>query len=120
MKIVFTTSGNTLFSQLDTNFGRATSFLVYDMNDNSYEVISNEKNLNAAQGAGIQSAESVVRSGAKVVITGNCGPKACRVLNSAGVKVYKSDAPTIIAALGHYRAGHLDEIQTSDTLGHQV
>ena len=86
MKIVFTTSGSDLNAPLDSRFGRTPKFLVYDLDSETFEVVDNQQNLNAAQGAGIQSAEAVARLRAKALVTGHCGPKAFRVLLAAGIK----------------------------------
>ena len=86
MKIAFSTSGETLDSPLDARFGRAPKFLVYDLDSETFEVVDNRQNLNAAQGAGIQSAETVARLGVNILVTGHCGPKAFRVLRAAGIK----------------------------------
>jgi predicted Fe-Mo cluster-binding NifX family protein len=118
MKIVFTTSGNTLDAPLDPRFGRAAKFLVYDLESGAFEVVDNERNLNAAQGAGIQSAEAVARSGARCVVTGHFGPKAFRVLSTAGIKIYNTDAPTVAEALELYRSGKLVEARSADVEGH--
>lgn len=118
MKIVLTTSGNDINAPLDSRFGRAPKFLVYDLNDGTFEVVDNEQNLNAPQGAGIQSAETVARLGATVLVTGHCGPKAYRVLTSAGIKIYNTNAPTVAAALDQYRSGKLVEAKTADVEGH--
>jgi predicted Fe-Mo cluster-binding NifX family protein len=118
MKIAFTTSGTDLNAPLDSRFGRAPKFLVYDLETNAFEVVDNQQNLNAAQGAGIQSAETVARLGAKAIVTGHCGPKAFRVLSAAGIKIYNTDAPTVAAALEQYRAGKLLEATGADVGGH--
>lgn len=118
MKIAFTTSGDDLNSPLDNRFGRAPKFLVYDLDKSTFEVVDNQQNLNAAQGAGIQSAETVARLGAKAVVTGHCGPKAFRVLSAAGVKIYNTDASTVAAALELYRSGKLIESSAADVEGH--
>ena len=118
MKIAFSTSGEGLDAPLDARFGRAPKFLVYDLQEGGFAVIDNRQNLNAAQGAGIQSAETVVRSGAAALVSGHCGPKAFRVLSAAGVKVYASDAPTVAAALEDFKAGRLREASGADVEGH--
>ncbi len=118
MKIVFTTSGSGVNAPLDSRFGRAPKFLVYDLCSETFEVVDNEQNLNAAQGAGIQSAETVAKLGAKALVTGHCGPKAFRVLLAAGLKVFNTDAPTVAEALEQYRAGRLTEAKTADVGGH--
>jgi predicted Fe-Mo cluster-binding NifX family protein len=120
MRIAFTTSGKDLESPLDARFGRAPGFLVYDVDSGAAEYIDNQQSLDAAQGAGIQAAETVVRSGAQVVVTGHCGPKAFRVLSAAGVKVYNTDQPTVAAALAAYKAGTLKPAESADVEGHWV
>ncbi len=118
MRIAFTTSGNDLTAPLDRRFGRAAAFLVYDTDSRTFEVVDNLQNLNAAQGAGIQAAEAVARTGAKAVVTGNCGPKAFRVLEAAGIKVYNASAATIEEALVMYREGRLAEAAAANVEGH--
>ncbi len=118
MKIAFSTSGTDLNGQLDSRFGRAPRFLIYHLESDSFELVDNTQNLNAAQGAGIQSAETVARSGAKVLITGHCGPKAFRVLSAAGIKIFNCNPVTIAEALALYREGKLEESTNADVEGH--
>ena len=118
MKLAFTTLGENLNSPLDPSFGRARNFLVYDLQTQAIEIISNAQNLQAAQGAGIQAAQTIAKAGAKVLITGHCGPKAFRVLEAAGIKVFNTDAATIAEALTRYHAGSLSEAKTANVEGH--
>lgn len=120
MKIALTTSGDDLHAPLDSRFGRAPKFLIYDLETNTYDVIDNEHNLNAAQGAGIQSAQNIARSGVQALITGHCGPKAFRALQAAGIKIHNTNAATITEALDQYRSGKLTEAQSADVEGHWV
>jgi predicted Fe-Mo cluster-binding NifX family protein len=118
MKAVFTTSGKNLDAPLDSRFGRAPGFLVVDLDTDAFRAVDNQQNLNAAQGAGIQSAEAVARLGAHVLVTGHCGPKAYRVLQAAGVKVFTTDARTVREALARLRAGSLAEATGANVEGH--
>jgi predicted Fe-Mo cluster-binding NifX family protein len=118
MKIAFTTSGDNLTAALDSRFGRAPKFLIYDLEQNTHEVIDNNQNRNAAQGAGIQSAETVARQGVEAIVTGHCGPKAFRTLKAAGIKIYNSNADTISDALEMYRSGKLTEANSADVDSH--
>jgi predicted Fe-Mo cluster-binding NifX family protein len=118
VKIAFTTSGETLSAALDARFGRAPKFLIYDTDKDDFEVIDNSQNVNAAQGAGVQAAETIVRSGSVGLVTGNCGPKAFRVLAVAGVEVYNTDAPTVAEALDRYRSGKLTPARSANVAGH--
>jgi predicted Fe-Mo cluster-binding NifX family protein len=120
VRVAFTTSGKDIESPLDARFGRAPGFLVHDTDSGSSEFIDNQQSLDAAQGAGIQAAETVVRTGAKAVVTGHCGPKAFRVLSAAGVKVYNTELPTVAAALEAFRAGKLRQSDSADVDGHWV
>jgi predicted Fe-Mo cluster-binding NifX family protein len=118
MKIAFTTSGSDLNAPLDMRFGRAAKFLVYDTATEAFTIIDNEQNLNAAQGAGIQAAQNVAAAGAQAVVSGHCGPKAFQVLNTAGIKVYTSNAATVAEALKLYQDGSLTELKSADVGGH--
>jgi predicted Fe-Mo cluster-binding NifX family protein len=118
MKIAFTTSGDNLQAALDSRFGRAPKFLLYDAESKNFTLHDNAQNLNAAQGAGIQSAETIARLGAHVLVTGHCGPKAFHVLSTAGISVYSSDAPTVAGALEQFTAGKLNPILAADVEGH--
>jgi predicted Fe-Mo cluster-binding NifX family protein len=120
MKVAFTTAGSSPDSPLDARFGRAPGFLVYDTDSGTFEFVDNQQSLNAAQGAGIQAAETVVRAGAGSLVTGHCGPKAFRVLSAAGVKVYNTDLPTVAAALAAFKAGTLKLADSADVEGHWV
>jgi predicted Fe-Mo cluster-binding NifX family protein len=120
MKIAITSSGTELNSPLDPRFGRAAKFIMYDTETKSLQVIDNAQNLNAAQGAGIQSAQNVIRAGAEAVITGHCGPKAYRVLKEGGVPIYNSDTKTVAEALELFTAGKLAMAAGADVEGHWV
>ena len=118
MKIAFVTSGRDLAAPLDERFGRAAAFLVYDLDNDTFTMVDNQPALDAAQGAGIQAAETVARSGASALVTGHCGPKAMRVLRAAGVVVFNATAATVGEALARYRAGELIEAKDADVEGH--
>lgn len=79
--------GNTFDSQLDQRFGRAAYFIIVDTASDSVSVIENSGNVQAAHGAGIQTAQTIVNSGATVIITGNIGPKALQVLQKANLEL---------------------------------
>jgi len=118
MKIAFTTSGSDLSAPLDSRFGRAPKFIIYDFEAKDFEVVDNEQNLNATQGAGIQSAQNIARLGVRALVTGHCGPKAFRTLQAAGIKIYNTSAATVTEALEQYRAGKLTEAGSADVEGH--
>jgi len=118
MKLAFTTPGETLDAPLDPSFGRARNFLLYDVQTKELQIISNQQNLNAAQGAGIQAAQTIAKAGAQALITGHCGPKAFKVLEAATIKVFNTDAPTVADALARYVAGELTEAGAANVESH--
>jgi predicted Fe-Mo cluster-binding NifX family protein len=119
MKITISSQGENLDSTVDPRFGRAAQFILYDTETASFEVVSNEQGLNAAQGAGIKSAEVISRLGANVLITGHCGPKAFETLSAAGIEiVLGAEGFTCSQALEKYKAGELKPSGTSDVSGH--
>jgi predicted Fe-Mo cluster-binding NifX family protein len=120
MKIALTTSGNDFNAPLDGRFGRAPKFLIYDLEAKTFEIVDNEQNLNAAQGAGNQSAQTIGRLGVGALITGHCGPKAFKVLKVAGIKIYNTSAATLTEALDQYQGHKLSEASSSDVDGHWV
>ncbi|MDY0189825.1 MAG: NifB/NifX family molybdenum-iron cluster-binding protein [Desulfuromonas sp.] len=120
MKIAISTSGSTLDAPIDSRFGRAVRFLVYDTEQKTFSMVENEQNLNAAQGAGIQAAKTVVDSGAQAVISGHCGPKAFTVLSSAGIAIYHCETGTIQEALEQYASGKLQPAKDANVEGHWV
>lgn len=118
MKIAFTTTEPQLAAPLDRRFGRAAGFLVVDTESEQIHYESNDQNLNAPQGAGIQAAQNVAATGAKAVVTGHCGPKAFRILNASGIAIYTTKAPTVQAALDQFKQGQLSEATGADVEGH--
>jgi predicted Fe-Mo cluster-binding NifX family protein len=118
LKIAITTSGDNLASPLDSRFGRAARFLVYNTQTDSFELLDNQQNLDAAQGAGIQAAQTVCQAGAEVVITGHCGPKAFRVLQAAGVQIVVGATGTVQLALEQFKNGIIKPADSADVEGH--
>ncbi len=118
MKVVITTQGDSPDSQVDPRFGRAQDFLVYDTDTDAYTPLSNTQNLQAQQGAGIQAGRTVTDAGAQALLTGNCGPKAFRVLNEAGVKVYVGVTGTAREAVEAFQKGELTEATSANVEGH--
>jgi predicted Fe-Mo cluster-binding NifX family protein len=117
MRIAFSTPGESLEAPLDTRFGRAPNFLVYDLDSGLAQIVDNGLSRASSQGAGIQAADSVVRAGAGAVVTGHCGPKAYQVLHAAGIRVFTCRAATVGEALEQYRSGALVEQSGADVAG---
>lgn len=118
MKIAITSQGATLDSPVDPRLGRARGFIITDEAGAEVRFVDNKQNLNAASGAGIQAAQTLVNEDAEVVITGNCGPKAFRVLAAGNVRVCVGASGTAREALDAFNAGDLDAADSANVEGH--
>jgi predicted Fe-Mo cluster-binding NifX family protein len=118
MKIAITATDKNMSGNVDPRFGRAKYFMVVDTESDEWAAHDNAQNLNAAQGAGIQSGETVARLGAQAVVSGNVGPKAFRILNAAGIKVYLCGEGTVTEAVRRFKAGELKEAPAANVDGH--
>jgi predicted Fe-Mo cluster-binding NifX family protein len=118
MKIAITSIDGTMEGMVDERFGRARTFVLYDLNTDSSETAGNAQQMNLAQGAGIQTAQNVVNLGAKAVISGHVGPKAFSVLQAGGVEVFTASNMTAADALSRYREGSLSKLTGADVKGH--
>ena len=87
MKVAITSSAQTMADPIDMHSGRAKFFILADTETGRAVAHDNAQNLHAAQGAGIQSAETVAKLGAEAVITGSVGPKAYKALQAAGIRI---------------------------------
>ena len=120
MKIAVTAQDNDLSSEIDLRFGRAKWFIIIDSETGEFEAHNNELNLNAAQGAGIQTGQNIVNLGVEAVITGNVGPNAFRTLNATGVKIFLAEKQTVSEAVELFKAGQLKEVNQANVEGHWV
>lgn len=118
MIIAVTTEGKTMKAPIDERFGRASGFIIYNTDTDSHEYRDNKQNLAAAQGAGIQSAKTVIDAGASVLITGNVGPKAHAALIAGGVEIFLKNGGTVDEAINDYRAGSLMKTSVANVEGH--
>jgi predicted Fe-Mo cluster-binding NifX family protein len=118
-KIAVTCEEPSLDSQVDPRFGRAAGFLVVDPESMEFEYIDNGSSQVMAQGAGIQAAENISKSGAKILLTGYVGPKAFRGLEAAGIKIGQNlDSMTVRQAIEKFKAGDVDFATASNKQGH--
>ncbi len=86
MKLCITSTGRSLDSDVDPRFGRCAYFIIIDSDSMEFEAFENGSS-GASGGAGVQSGKFVADKGAKIVLTGNVGPKAFSTLSSAGVEI---------------------------------
>ena len=88
MKLLFTSTGKTLDSEMDPRFGRGKGFILYDTDTKTFSWHDNTKNLEAGHGAGTNAAKVVVDLNTDAVFTSHVGPKAGAVLSAVGIDTY--------------------------------
>jgi predicted Fe-Mo cluster-binding NifX family protein len=118
MKIIITSEGTSLESQVDPRFGRAKHFILVDTDSGEFSAYDNAQNLNTPQGAGIQAAQTVARLGAEAVLTGHVGPKAFTTLQAANVAVYTGVSGATQDAIERFKSGRLTFAAKADVQGH--
>lgn len=117
MKIGVSSTGENLDANVDQRFGRCKYFLIVDTESMEFEVLSNE-NAMASGGAGIQAAQTIAKTGAEVVVTGNVGPNAFQTLSAAGMKIFTGASGTIKESIEKYKKGELKETEAPNVGSH--
>lgn len=118
MKVCIPADGKGLAARLDVRLGRAPFLVVVDTESGEVQTIQNAQNVNAAQGAGIQTAQRIVESGVQAVVAANCGPKAFAVLRAANVRVFIAQEGTVGELVKQLKAGELGEMGSANVEGH--
>jgi len=118
MKIAVSAQGTDMTSHVDPRFGRAKNIIVVDTETGAHEAHDNTLNLNAMQGAGIQTAKNVADLGVGAILSGNVGPKAFSALNTAGIEVYTGISGTVADAVAAYKNGTLTKADKANVGGH--
>ncbi len=120
MKIIVTACGSEANAKIDERFGRAAYFMLYDQETQTWKSFNNKQNLDTAKGAGIQAAQNVQELDADILITGNVGPKAFRVLEAAGIQIFSARNTTVEKALQDYLGKNLLQLKSASREGHWI
>ncbi len=110
MKIAISAAGKNNESLLDIRFGRCEYFQIHDTESGEVKILEN-KGQNSSGGAGIVSANQLIDEKVEVIITGNLGPNAFKLIQKAGTKAYKCGNIAISSVLEKYNKGELEEIK---------
>ena len=124
MRIAVSSLSQQLNTEIDPRFGRCAQFLVFDVNfEQEIDLATLHPRLlpnpaiNAPGGAGIQAAQMIIDEGIQVVLTGNLGPNAARVLGSGNIKTYSASG-SIVDALKSLQQNELPELRGASVPGH--
>jgi predicted Fe-Mo cluster-binding NifX family protein len=118
-KIAISCDEPSLDAQVDPRFGRAAGFLIVDPDTMTFTYQENGQAQAMARGAGIQAAETIIRAGARAVLTGYVGPKAFQALSAGGVQIVQDLANlTVRQAVERYKAGDIALAQEPNSQAH--
>lgn len=118
MKICITSRGSDLDSLVDPHFGRAQNFIFLNEKGEIKEILKNP-GIESMRGAGISAAQVIADKKADVVITGNIGPNAFRVLSPSGIKIFLVEVNlTVKEVFSLWEKGELEEINLPSVQGH--
>lgn len=118
MKIAISANVPDISADVDLRFGRAKVFVVYDLDSNTHSSLENSLQMNAVQGAGIQTAQNLANAGVSAVISGHCGPNAFKTLSAAGIDIYTDFTGTVADAIEAFKAGKLKKADAANVEGH--
>ena len=117
MKVVVTSGGADLDAPSSPVFGRCLVYVFVDTDSMAFEAVPNPA-ISVSGGAGIQAAQFVVEQGVEAVLTGNVGPNAFGVLQTAGVPVFLTRGGTVREVVQAYMAGSLQTVGGANVQAH--
>lgn len=117
MKIAVSATAPDLSAQVDPRFGRCRYFVIVDSDSMEFESIENS-GVTAGGGAGIAAAQLIAGKEVEVVLTGNCGPNAFSVLETAKILVMTGVSGIIQEAVENYKAGKYSAISEANVSPH--
>jgi len=117
MKVVVSSTDQSIDAPMDQRFGRAPWFVLVDTETGEWSAHANGA-VDSGHGAGIEASRTVAGLGAQAVITGDVGPNAHRTLAAAGITVYSSRGATVREAVAALGGGSLPTLTGPSTAGH--
>ena len=103
MLIAVSSKGDTLEAPMDSHFGRASYFILYDTDQDTFQTLDNRANQEIYEGAGTKAAQTLFRYNVQALVTPSCGVQAFYALKSAGIAVYLHRASTVQEAVQEFK-----------------
>ncbi len=103
MRIAIATNEGGLDDKIADRFGRAPTFTIVEVDDNTFEIknvyVVENPGSKAGSGAGVRAIQKLVDEKVKIVIGPNPGPNAYIALQQSGIKIYTMTGMTAKEAL---------------------
>jgi len=116
-RVVIPAAGQGLEDMVDSRFGRAPFYILYDMNTGDFQATPNQA-AQAGGGAGTMAAQAVLGMGADTVVSDNVGPNAFQVLAAAGIRLVKSVPGTVAQVIEKLKNSELETIEAPGAYRH--
>ncbi len=110
MKIAFPTNNQNLKGEINLHFGRAKYYLVYDTENQSFEVLENPE----MAGKDELPPDFLKKRGVDVVVALAMGARAFEKFNNLGIKVYKAKGKSIDENITYFEKKQLKFLDQKD------
>lgn len=111
MKIVIPVNNESNNPDIAESLGRAPFYMVYDTETKTSNTIVNPAQ-DSPSGAGVKAAQTIVDTGAEILLTIRCGDRAFEVLDDAGVKLMEGFVGTAKENIDAYIDGKMSRLET--------
>lgn len=114
MKLVISSDGNTIDSEIDPRFGRCRYFIIVETENKEIKEVSSVENQGVIQGhgAGIRAGQQVGEINPDAIITGNLGPNALNVIRQLNIDAYQATG-TVKTAVKDFIEGKLKKMTSN-------
>ena len=116
-KVCVTSTGASANDAVDPRFGRCAYFMISNGPGTKLKAVANTARA-LGNGAGIQAAQALANIDITIVLTGDLGPNAFRVLKATGIRAFRTHGGTVQQAATDYFEGRLTEIEGPTGPGH--
>jgi len=90
-------------SEIDSRFGRANYFMVYDMEKNKIISVEENRFKEEGHGVGIKTAGIAVEKGCTLAMGARPGPKAEQIFTEGNIEIFTVTEGNVQDALRNYR-----------------
>lgn len=111
MKIIMPVNDKTGDPEIAQSLSRAPYFMIYDTDAKVSDFIANPA-MDSPSGAGVKAAQTIIDTGAKVLLTIRCGDRAYEVLNGGSIKIMAAAPGGAKTNIDAYLGGSMHELET--------